>query len=87
MILWNRVDLSTYGSDIKPVPVAIYNNNKLIAKTVVIATAKKVYIHHSKTSFHGYISITDNGLAFDDNFILAYQKKKKSMSQQLVKVL
>jgi hypothetical protein len=28
--------------DIKPVPVAIYNNNKLNAKTVVtIATAKK----------------------------------------------
>jgi hypothetical protein len=37
----------------------------------------KVYNSPSKTSFHGYISITDNGLAFDDNFYFSISKIKK----------
>jgi hypothetical protein len=63
--------------DIKPVPVAIYNNNKLNAKTVVtIATAKKS-LQFTIPKQHGYISITDNGLAFDDNFYFSISKIKK----------
>jgi len=73
------VDLSSYGKDVKPVPVAIYNNNKLIAKTVTsIETAKKsLEFTIPKEMFHGYISITDNGLSYDNNLYFSISKIKK----------
>lgn len=73
------VDLSSYGDDIKPVPVAIYNNNKLIAKTVATLTAAKKSLEFTipKQVFHGYISITDNGLAYDNNLYFSISKIKK----------
>lgn len=73
------VDLTGYGSDIKPVPVAIYNNNKLIAKTVTtLETAKKsLEFTIPKQVFHGYISITDNSLAYDNNLYFSISKVQK----------
>lgn len=73
------VDLSAYGTDIKPIPVAIYNNNKLIAKSVAtIETAKKsLQFTIPKKVFHGYISINDNGLQYDNTFYFSISKIKK----------
>jgi hypothetical protein len=73
------VDLSAYGTDIKPIPVAIYNNNKLIAKSVAtIETAKKsLEFTIPKQVFHGYISITDNGLEYDNTYYFSISKIKK----------
>lgn len=73
------VDLSAYGTAIKPVAVAIYNNNKLIAKTVSAVKATKTSLRFTipKQVFHGYISITDNGLAYDNNLYFSISKTKK----------
>jgi hypothetical protein len=73
------IDLSCYGDDINPVPVAIYNNNKLIAKTVTsLETAKKsIEFTIPKQVFHGYISITDNGLSYDNKLFFSISKVKK----------
>ena len=73
------VDLSSYGSDNAPIPVAIYNNNKLIAKTVTtLKTAKKsLEFTIPKQVFHGYISITDNGLAYDNNLYFSISEVQK----------
>ena len=73
------VDLSSYGDDVKPVTVAIYNNNKLIAKTIATVEGAKKSLEFTipKQVFHGYISITDNGLAYDNNLYFSISKIKK----------
>jgi hypothetical protein len=74
-----NVKLSSSGDAIKPVSVAIYNQNKLIAKTVSNLETPKKTLHFSipKQVFHGYISITDNGLTYDNNYYFSISKVKK----------
>jgi len=75
-----NVALSSYGEAIKPVSVAIYNQNKLIAKTVSNLESPKKSLHFSipKQAFQGYISISDNSLAYDNNFYFSISKVKKT---------
>ena len=65
---------------IKQIPVALYNNNKLIAKTLTkLNTPKKtIYFTIPKDDFHGYASIVDNGLEYDNNLYFNISKPKKS---------
>ncbi|KDN56242.1 vWA domain-containing protein [Flavobacterium seoulense] len=75
-----NVKLSGFGTDIKPVSVAIYNQNKLIAKTVSnIETSKKtLQFSIPKQEFHGYVTISDNGLTYDNNYYFSIAKEKKT---------
>jgi hypothetical protein len=74
------VSLSGYGEDFKPIPVALYNQNKLIAKTIVNLETNKKNIRFTipKQLFHGYVSIVDNGLAYDNTLFFSISKIKKS---------
>jgi hypothetical protein len=74
------VNLSAYGSGFKPVPIAIYNQKNLIAKTIVDFETKKKSINFSipKKAFHGYISITDNGLTYDNTLYFSISEIKKA---------
>jgi hypothetical protein len=74
------VELSRYGDAHKPVPIALYNNNKLIAKTIVtIENAKKnINFTIPKQEFHGYVSIIDNGLTYDNSLYFSLSKIKKT---------
>ncbi|MGM8362213.1 vWA domain-containing protein [Flavobacterium sp. ARAG 55.4] len=74
-----NVNLSRFGEDIKSVPIAIYNQKKLIAKTVTHLDSPKKTLHFSipKQAFHGYVSITDNSLAYDNTFYFSISKVKK----------
>ncbi|MFL9831585.1 BatA and WFA domain-containing protein [Flavobacterium sp. ST-87] len=74
-----NVNLSRFGEDIKSVPIAIYNQNKLIAKTVTHLDSPKKILHFSipKQAFHGYVSIIDNSLAYDNTFYFSISKVKK----------
>jgi len=71
--------LSRYGDGSKPIPVALYNQNKLIAKTIVNFETKKKSINFTipKQAFHGYVSIVDNGLTYDNTFYFSILKTKK----------
>lgn len=62
------VELSHHGNDFKPVSVAIYNQNKLIAKTAANFETSKKTLNFTipKRDFHGYVSIIDNGLSYDN---------------------
>ncbi len=62
------VELSHHGNDFKPVSVAIYNQNKLIAKTAANFETSKKTLNFTipKRDFHGYVSIIDNGLIYDN---------------------
>ncbi len=75
-----NVELSSYGDDIKPTSIAIYNNNKLIAKTIVSFDTPKKIIPFTipKQAFQGYVNIDDNGLAYDNSYYFSISKTQKT---------
>ncbi|PIF59660.1 BatA and WFA domain-containing protein [Flavobacterium sp. 2] len=74
------VDLSGYGEDFKPISTSLYNQNKLIAKTIINFDTKKKKINFTipKEAFHGYVSIEDNGLTYDNKLFFSISKNKKT---------
>lgn len=74
------VTLSSYGDQDREVPIALYNNRKLGAKTVAkFDSAKKsMTFTIPKADFNGYVSITDNGLAYDNELFFSISKPEKT---------
>jgi hypothetical protein len=75
------INLSAYGEDFKPVSTALYNQNKLIAKTIInFDSNKKKTINFTipKEAFHGYVMIDDKGLAYDNKLFFSITKAKKT---------
>ncbi|MFV8367969.1 BatA domain-containing protein [Flavobacterium sp. LB2R40] len=74
------VQISAYGDGSKPIPISLYNENKLIAKTIVTLEKKKKNINFTipKQAFHGYFSIVDNGLSYDNTLYFSISKIKKT---------
>lgn len=72
--------LSAFGEKDAALPVALYNQNKLIAKTLTKFETKEktIYFTIPKKDFHGYASITDNGLEYDNNLYFSISKPKKN---------
>ena len=73
------IELKAYGEDFNAIPISVYNQNKLIAKTTVNFETKKKSILFTipKQTFHGYVSIVDNGLAYDNTYYFSISKTKK----------
>jgi hypothetical protein len=74
------IQLSGYGGDFDPIPISLYNNNTLIAKTTVPLDTSKKRINFTipKQAFHGYVSIIDNGLTYDNTYYFSISKIKKT---------
>ena len=74
------INLSAYGDDFKPISMALYNQNKLIAKTIINFDKKKKEINFTipKEAFHGYVTIEDNGLTYDNKLYFSISKAKKT---------
>ncbi|QSB26000.1 BatA and WFA domain-containing protein [Flavobacterium sp. CLA17] len=74
------VNLSAYGEDFKPISMALYNQNKLIAKTIINFDNRKKKINFTipKEAFHGYVTIEDNGLSYDNKLYFSISKTKKT---------
>ena len=74
------INLSAYGDDFKPISTALYNQNKLIAKTIINFDSKKKKINFTipKEAFHGYVAIEDNGLTYDNKLYFSISKAKKT---------
>ena len=74
------VQISGYGDDFKPIPISLYNENKLIAKTIATLDTKKKNLNFTipKQAFHGYFSIVDNGLSYDNVLYFSISKTKKN---------
>ncbi len=74
------VKLSAYGDGFKDIPIALYNKNKLIAKTLINFEAKTKTINFTipKEDFHGYVTISDNSLEYDNNYYFSLSKPQKS---------
>lgn len=72
--------LSAFGEKDKEIPVALYNESKLIAKTLTKFETKEktIYFTIPKKDFHGYASVTDNGLEYDNTLYFSITKPKKN---------
>ena len=74
------VQISNYGENSKAVSLGIYDRQKLVAKSMIkLDKQKQVFpftIH--KKEFHGYISIIDNGLAFDNTYYFSIGESQKT---------
>jgi len=74
------IKLSANGDEIPSVPIALYNQNKLTAKTVVKLNnnAQLVKFTIPKEDFHGYVAITDKGLDYDNTYYFSISKPSKT---------
>jgi hypothetical protein len=74
------VKLAASGDGFKEIPIALYNNNKLTAKTLVNfeTNTKTVNFTIPKEDFHGYVSISDKGLAYDNTYYFSISKPSKT---------
>lgn len=71
--------MTNFGTEKAEIPLGIYNENKLIAKSVVkFETHKKeVFFSLPKQAFNGYASITDEGLTYDNELYFSISEPKK----------
>jgi hypothetical protein len=71
--------LTNYGSEKTEIPIGIYNEQKLIAKSIVKfeADKKEVFFTLPKQAFNGYASIEDNGLNYDNELYFSISEPKK----------
>ena len=74
------IDLKAFGDNFNDLPIALYNKNKLIAKTLVQFEGKQKSIGFTipKDDFNGYVSITDNGLEYDNKLYFSISKPEKT---------
>jgi Aerotolerance regulator N-terminal len=74
------INLSAYGSFEEEIPVALYNNKNLIAKTQVKFDTNKKSINLTipNDQFNGYVSIEDNRLSYDNFYYFSILKPKKT---------
>jgi hypothetical protein len=73
------VKLTTYGDNLKEIPIGLYNKEKLVAKTLVKLESKNKTMNFTipKEDFNGYFSISDNGLDYDNQLYFSISKPKK----------
>jgi hypothetical protein len=75
------VKLSANGDGFKDIPIALYNKSKLTAKTLInFETSgniwtKTINFTIPKEDFHGYVSIADKGLAYDNTYYFSISKQ------------
>ena len=76
------VKLSANGDDFAAIPIALYNKNKLTAKTLINfngnSNVQTIKFTIPKEDFHGYVSITDKGLAYDNTYYFSISKPSKT---------
>jgi hypothetical protein len=74
------IQVNNYGENNQPISMGLYNQNKLIAKTMVSLIKNKQIVNFSipKKSFHGYVSLVDNGLTYDNTFYFSIGESQKT---------
>ncbi len=70
------IKLSANGDNFKDIPIALYNKNKLVAKTLINfeTNTKTINFTIPKEDFHGYVSVVDKGLAYDNTYYFSISK-------------
>ncbi|KGO80613.1 putative membrane protein (TIGR02226 family) [Flavobacterium cauense R2A-7] len=75
-----KVDVNGFGAIENDIPMSVYNGKNLIAKTVVKLENNKKSVQFSlpKKDFHGYVSIEDKSLTYDNTYYFSISKPEKS---------
>lgn len=73
------ITLFSYGDNEKDIPISLYNNKKLVAKTIVNFEGKEKSINFTipKGDFNGYAAIDDNALQYDNQLFFSISKPQK----------
>ncbi len=74
------VNLKSYGEQDNAIPIGLYNNNKLVAKTLVKFKKSETAINFTipKKDFNGYVSINDASLTYDNTYYFSITKPEKT---------
>ena len=73
------VNLKSFGEQDNAIPIGLYNNNKLVAKTLVKFEKPEKSINFTipKKDFNGYVSINDASLKYDNIYYFSIIKPEK----------
>jgi hypothetical protein len=74
------INFSSNFSDVNSIPVSLFNQKNLIAKTILNLKKSKETLTFTipKEDFHGYVTINDNSLPFDNTLYFSISKPKKT---------
>ena len=74
------VSLKSFGEQDNAIPIGLYNNNKLVAKTLVKFEKPEITIKFTipKKDFNGYVSINDASLQYDNIYYFNISKPEKT---------
>ncbi len=75
-----KISIKSYGDFEADVPISMYNGKKLVGKALISKEKpqKEILFTIPKTDFHGYVSIQDNSLSYDNTFYFSISKPQKS---------
>jgi len=73
-----KVKISEFGNKKSGISVALYNQNELIAKTLLEQNQNNVVFTIPKDNFNGYVHIEDNSLEYDNTYYFSISKPEKS---------
>jgi hypothetical protein len=75
-----KISIKSYGDFENDVPISMYNGKKLVGKALISKEKpqKEILFTIPKTDFHGYVSIQDNSLSYDNTFYFSVSKPLKS---------
>ncbi len=75
-----KISIKSYGDFENDVPISMYNGKKLVGKALISKekSQKEIVFTIPKTDFHGFVSIQDNSLAYDNSFYFSISKPQKS---------
>jgi hypothetical protein len=73
------VKLKSFGQIEQEIPVAIYNQKTLVAKTQIKfnQSEKELFFTIPKVDFNGFVSIDDPGLQYDNQYYFSISKPEK----------
>lgn len=74
------VKLTSYGEQKNAIPIALYNENKLIAKTLLKFETQENTINFTipKKDFNGYVFINEGSLSYDNTFYFSISRPEKT---------
>jgi len=74
------IKIKAFGENFENVPLALYNRDKLIAKTSIKLDTKDktVFFTIPKEDFHGRATITDNSLTYDNSYYFSISKPTRT---------
>ena len=75
-----KISIKSYGDFENDVPISMYNGKKLVGKALISKekSQKEIVFTIPKTDFHGFVSIQDNSLTYDNSFYFSISKPQKS---------